>query len=253
MTRTLRVALVDDEPLAVSSLEKSLQNHPFVELVAKFFDGKTAAEKLPALEPDVVFLDIDMPGLSGLQVASQLVAFSKISIIFVTAYSEHAIEAFQLHAVHYILKPYRDAQIAQALDRVSKCRALETETLQLLLQNLEQSNPTKSYLSRFLVKEGRRSFIVHAEEVRWIRGARNYVELRTSNRTFLYRKTIDHIEQQLDPEKFVRIHRSTIIQLEELQMLEKSGHNQLIAITRDGTKHSVSIGYRPKLETLLEG
>lgn len=252
MANTLKIVLVDDEPLALASLEKSLSQCGGIEVVATFQNGSEAAQKIPDLGPDIAFLDIQMPGLNGLQAAKRLMDVPHLNIVFVTAFSEHAIQAFKVHAIDYILKPYEDSQIARIIDRVRQHRKPTLPKMDQLMEMLQTMDTNPRYPTRLLVKEERRALIVQTDEILWIGGARNYVELHTNHKTYLFRQTMNQLEAALDPAKFIRIHRSKMVNLNDLISLEKPSKNQLEVITRDGTRHTVSNRFRGALEAALE-
>lgn len=252
MQKPLTLVLVDDEPLALTSLKRTLAGCEDITIAATFQNGREAAAQIPNLNPDVVFLDIEMPGLSGLEVARSLRDL-EASLVFITAYSEHALQAFEVHAVNYILKPYQDTQVLETLARIRRDRDRQKPNMTALMGILDTLQRNPRYPTRLLIKENRRSFIVQVAEILWVRGARNYVELHTPQKTYLYRQTMDQLEAMLDPTKFVRIHRSTMVNLDELLCLEKPAKNQWEVLTRDGKRHAVSKGYRNHLEAILQG
>jgi len=252
MVRRLRIVLVDDEPLALDSLEKTLKKSGDIEVVGTFRNGRDAASQIPDLRPDVAFLDIQMPGLNGLQVAKKLMELPGLNIVFVTAFSEHAVQAFRVHAIDYILKPYEETQIAATVERIRRSRSHQLPAMDKILAMIEAMSAGSNYATRFLVKEGRRALIVQTDEIIWIGGARNYVELHTAHKTYLYRQTLTQLESELDPAKFIRIHRSKMVNLDELISLEKPSKNQLEVMTRDGCRHPVSSHFRSGLEAALK-
>src|SRR5690348_15698714 len=218
----VRVLIVDDEPLARRGVSARLRKLSDVEIVGECADGESAVEKILSLQPDLVFLDVQMPGIDGFDVIRALPTDQLPTVIFLTAYEEHALRAFEVHALDYLLKPLDDARFSAALNRARS--QLDTtrraDLVGRMLQSLDQSN---GYTSRFAVSVGSRIQIVLAEDLQWLAAAGDYSEFHTPHATHLLRESMNTLERKLDPHKFARIHRSRIVRLDlilELRSIE---------------------------------
>jgi two-component system, LytTR family, response regulator len=220
----MRALIADDEPLAREALRDAL---PGVEIVAECSNGFQAKEAIERLRPDVAFLDIEMPGLDGLTAARDLDADT--AVVFVTAYDEYAVEAFALEAVDYILKPIDEARVAEALRRVAARR------------------PSKRYDRRFIVGAHGKLIVVAAQEVRFIEAAGNYVRLHAAHVQPLLRGTLSAVEKRLDPELFVRVHRSFIVNAGLIQDLRTTRGGDYEVVLRDGETVPMSRTFRERV------
>jgi two-component system, LytTR family, response regulator len=247
----VRVLIVDDEPLARRGVLHRLRRFNDVEIVGECGDGESAVKKILEQSPDVVFLDIRMPGMDGFEVLRSLPKESIPAVVFLTAYEQHVLRAFDVNALHYLLKPVDDVRFATAVARArdlvdSKSRA---EMTQRLMKMVDRA-PDK-YTSRFTVQTGSRIQIVIAEDVEWIGAAGDYVELHVNGRTHLIRETMTSLEQRLDPEKFLRIHRSRIVQSSGIQELRFIENREFMVKLSDGSEHRSSRTYSDRLERWL--
>jgi|YelNatPaOPRAMG01_1025707.scaffolds.fasta_scaffold01565_1 two-component system LytT family response regulator len=248
-----RTLIVDDEPLARERLRQLLQAEPEVELVGECADGAEAVTAIRAQAPDLVFLDVQMPELNGFQVLEQLQGGPVPLVIFVTAYDEYALRAFEVHAVDYLLKPFDRERfqkaLHRALDQLKRSRLGELdERLAALLKDLKL--PSK-YPERLAIKSGGRVVFVPLEDIDWIEAADNYVQLHVGPESHLYRQTMAELEQTLPPDKFMRISRSTIVNLSRIKEMQPLFHGEYAVILRDGTRLTLSRSYRDKLDQLL--
>lgn len=248
-----RTLIVDDEPLARDRLRQLLQAEPEVELVGECADGAEAVASIRALTPDLVFLDVQMPELSGFQVLEQLQGGPMPLVIFVTAYDEYALRAFEVHAVDYLLKPFDRERfqkaLQRALDQLKRSRVGElNDRLSALLKDL--GLPGK-YPERLVVKSGGRVVFVPVQDIDWIEAADNYVQLHVGAESHLHRQTMTELEQTLPPDKFLRISRSTIVNVTRIKEMQPLFHGEYAVILRDGTRLTLSRGYRDKLGQLL--
>ena len=247
----MRVLIVDDEPLARLGIVHRLRRFNYVEIVGECGDGLSAVESILERSPDVVFLDIQMPGMDGFEVLRALPRESIPAIIFLTAYEQHVLRAFDVRALHYLLKPVDDLRFAAAVDRARDLvdSSLKTEMAQRVMRFLDHTSDR--YASRFTVQTGSRIQIVIAEEVEWIGAAGDYVELHVNSRSFLLRETMASLERRLDPAKFLRIHRSRIVQSRSvLELRSLENHEFMIKLT-DGSEHRSSRTYADRLEGWL--
>ena len=250
----LKTIVVDDEQLARDELGYLLGQVGGVEIIAQAGNGVEALETIDRLQPDLVFLDVQMPGLTGFEVARRLLDNGPAShIIFVTAYDQHALKAFQVRALDYILKPFDRERFVEALQRAR--RQIEREEtgdlgrrLLALVKDLRKDQPKTD---RLVVKSGGRLFFLRMDEIDWIEAAGNYVRLHVGNSSHLLRETMNAIEGRLDPEKFFRIHRSRIVNMERIQEMQPWLNGEYAVVLRTGTRLTLSRGYREKLQERL--
>ena len=257
MTDRIRALLVDDEPLALINLRAILQGSR-VEIVGECADGQTALDACAELRPELVLLDVQMPGMDGIEVARRLVERgTPPRVVFVTAYDHFAVEAFEVHALDYLLKPYSDARLLCAVER---CHAalrgsgmddLAARLARFVDSQVEEKEGARRYFQRLLIPEAGRTRIVMAAEIIWIGGAKNYVEIHTERGTFLYRQSMDAMEAALDPRRFVRAHRSTIVCIDRVrEIVSQDGRRS--AILDDGVRLPISQGYADHLMRRLD-
>ena len=244
-TGRIRVVLVDDEPLARATLRKLLAADPEVELVAECAHGEEAVEAVRAHRPDLVFLDVQMPGMDGFEVIEDLASEPLPLVVFVTAYDRYALRAFEVHAVDYLLKPFDDERFAQALER-AKERLRRDAVIDLgrrladLVSEVGDRLPEthgegglRKPLQRLAIHREGRVDVVEVEEVVWIEAADQYVKLHTEDDVHLMRESMTRLEQSLDPDRFLRVHRSAIVALERVRSLESAGGTGRIRVGAD--------------------
>lgn len=251
--RPLLALVVDDEPLARETLRLLLARDPEVE-VQEAADGRAALEAMRSRAPDILFLDVQMPGMDGFEVLARAEPASVRAVVFVTAFERYALQAFDAHAVDYLLKPFDDARFARALGRAKeRARSGEAasghEHLRTLLEAV-QTIPGQS-ARRFLVRTGDRLLVVPAGEVEWIGAADDYCELHVGSRTHLVRQTMNEMEQRLDPARFARIHRSTIVSLDRVREMHPHVRGDWDVVLHDGTVLRLSRTYRTAFEARL--
>jgi two-component system LytT family response regulator len=247
----MRALIVDDEPLARSGVAVRLSKFPDVEVVGESGDGPSAVEKILQLSPDVVFLDVQMPGMDGFEVLRALPSEDLPLVIFLTAYEQHALRAFEVHALDYLLKPLDDERFARAVQRArqvqdtnSKIRMSE-RLLRLLGENFGR------YVSRFPVRTGVRIQVVLTDDIEWIAAAGDYVELHFGGRHHLLRESMNSMEQKLDPAKFLRIHRSRIVRSTCVRELQALDNREYLVKLSDGSEHRSSRSYAVRLDEWL--
>jgi two-component system LytT family response regulator len=258
--RPLRAIVVDDEKLARNKMRRLLRADPRVELVGECETGEAAIVSILGATPDLVFLDVQMPGVSGFDVIAEVGAEQMPPVIFVTAYDEFALDAFRVHALDYLLKPVDPALVRSSVDRAVRLAQLsaagersdDLERLIATVLECRQRDGRSRYLERFLVRSRARIFFVKAAEVDWIESADNYVRLHTCGQTHLLRERITALEERLDPTLFMRIHRSTIVNLECVRELQPWSSGEMIVILRDGTKLKLSRSYRDRFQKCLD-
>jgi two-component system LytT family response regulator len=253
MATPVRTLIVDDEPLARDKLRAFLARHPGFDLVGEAGDGLTAARQIDELSPDLVLLDIQMPELDGFEVLAAVEREPLPYIIFVTAYDHYAVQAFEVGAIDYLLKPVAPDRFDQALARARNQMDRGTGDLaDRLARALEQVAPARPRVERFLVKEQGRSHFVPAAEVEWIEAAGNYLKLHTGGVLHLVRATMKEIESRLDPARFARIHRTAIVNLDRIQYLEPWSHGDQLLVLKTGEKLTLSRRYRDRLPRTLQ-
>jgi two-component system LytT family response regulator len=247
----MRALIVDDEPLARRGVVLRLRKFRDVEVVGECGDGSTAVESILQLSPDIVFLDVQMPGMDGFAVLRALPPESLPGVIFLTAYEQHALRAFEFFALDYLLKPVSSARFAAALGHAhllvdSASKAAMTGRLMEML-----GHTSDMYASRFTVQTRNHIRIVAADDVEWIGTAGDYVELHAGSRSFLLRETMVSLEQRLDPSKFLRIHRSRIVKSGRIQELRSIDNREFMVKLSDGSEHRSSRTYSDRLERWL--
>src|SRR6266436_9042353 len=204
---SIRAMIVDDEPLACERIRMLLDGEPELEIVSECRNGKDALQAIEKLKPDLVFLDVQMPELTGFEVLDRLDPVRMPVVIFVTAYDQYALKAFEVSALDYLLKPFDRERIRRALDRARaeldrRKDGLVNEKVLKLLSELQRS---KKYVDRLIVRAGGRVLFLRADEIDWIEAAGNYVRLHAGKEEYLYRETMTKLEEQLNPERFARI------------------------------------------------
>lgn len=215
----LRVLVVDDEPLVRAGVRDVLAARPEVTVVGEAGDGLAAVEAIETLQPDLLLLDVQMPGLDGFGVLAHFAPEQRPAVVFVTAYEQYALRAFDAHAIDYLLKPFDERRLLAALERARTwLQRRDGEPLDALLQSVNEQRRR----DRFVVKHGGRLRLVHASEIRWIEARGNYVHLHTDDGAFLLRETLTALLSQLPTGRFVRVHRSAIVAFEEVQDLQRT-------------------------------
>ena len=245
-----RILIADDEPLARERLRSLLANEPAMEIVGECADGVSAIAAIQSLRPDLVFLDVQMPGSSGFDVIEAIGPARMPFVIFVTAYDKYALRAFDVHALDYLLKPFDRERFAQAIVRARQQldRRASGELERRLLELMQDLKPTVPRLERFVIKAGGRVFFVRASEIDWIEAAGNYVKLHVGTDAHLFRETMNALEAQLDPDLFFRIHRSHIVNIERVKELQPWFNGEYVVFLKSGTRLTLSRGYREKLQ-----
>jgi two-component system LytT family response regulator len=248
--KRIRTLVVDDEPLARERLASLLEPLEDVELVGECRDGEEAVIAIHDLAPDLVFLDIQMPGMNGFDVVDAVGTDKMPLVIFVTAYDQHALRAFQVRALDYLLKPFDRERFTEALQRARK--QLERDDsgdigrrLLALVKDLRRDPPKAD---RLVVKSGGRLFFLRTDEIDWVEAAGNYVRLHVGNTSHLLRETMTAMEGRLDPEKFVRIHRCRIVNVDRIQEMQPWLNGEYAVLLRTGARLTLSRGYREKLQ-----
>lgn len=233
----MRVLIVDDEHLARALLREYLADHADVEIVGECANGFEAVKAIGELDPELVFLDIQMPKLDGFEVVE--LAGSKPHYVFATAYDQFALRAFEVHAIDYLLKPFSRERLAQALAhaRSRQPQAAQTQALDAVVQEAARRH---GHLERILIKDGVRVHVVQAGTVDYIEAQDDYVQVHAAGRGWLKHQRLSELETQLDPQVFVRIHRSYIVNLGAIARIEPASKDNYCAVLKDGAKLPIS-------------
>lgn len=254
MRDKIRVWIVDDEPLARDRVRLLAADQPDLEVLGESEDGEAALAAISRFRPDLVFLDIQMPGLDGLEMLRQLEPGVTPAIVFVTAYDQFAVQAFELHALDYLLKPFDDERFGVAVDRVRAWlrRAEPAKDLQGRIEALlADLRPSGRSAQRLAIKTSGRVLLLRLEEIDWVEAADNYVNLHVGSESHLLRETMNAIEKRLPADQFLRISRSTMVNLDRVKELQPLFHGEYAVILRNGTRVTLSRGYRDVLPRLL--
>jgi two-component system LytT family response regulator len=252
----IRTLIVDDEPLARERLRTLLQHESDVEVIGECADGRQAVTAITADAPDLVFLDIQMPVLDGFGVLQALDDRPLPAVVFVTAYDQYALRAFDVHALDYLLKPFTARRFQKALQRARDELVREegqTSSLEKRLMNLlDDLNGEKKHPKRLVVKASGRVYFLKVDEIDWIEAEGNYVRLHVGANSHLLRETMKGMEAALDPDRFIRIHRSTIVNTERIRELQPLFHGEYAVILQDGTRLVASRGPENRLRKMLD-
>jgi len=261
MVDKIRTLIVDDEPLARRNLRLLLEKDPQIEIVDECRNGREAVKAVNNLAPDLIFLDIQMPEMDGFEVIANVGAERIQAIIFVTAFDQYALKAFEVHALDYLLKPFDDARFKKALQQ-AKLQIEQREInkiskkLLALLEDRERkrdhSPREKTYLTRLMIKLANRVVLLKVNEIDWIEADGNYAKLHVGRKAHLLREKMHDLEAQLNPQKFVRIHRSIIVNLERIKELHPHFNGDYIVVLEDGVQLKLSRSRREQLESRLK-
>ncbi|MBM3753506.1 MAG: response regulator transcription factor [Acidobacteria bacterium] len=250
-TQTIRTVIIDDERLARQRIRRMLSNTADFEVMAEFENSQHGLEYLEDTGADLLFLDVQMPGLDGFALLEALDPARMPVVIFVTAYDEYALRAFEYHAFDYLLKPFDQTRFEKALERARKQFSLQGSNNEKLLNLLNEIRQRNQEPARFAIKTPGRVFFVRQEDIDWIEAADNYVNLHVGVDTHLIRETMNSLEGRLDSRKFLRIHRSTIVNAERIKELRPWFHGEYVVLLKDGTELTLSRTYREKILSLL--
>jgi two-component system LytT family response regulator len=247
------VIIADDEPLARERLRGMLATRDECRLIAECRNGAEALDAIKTHNPDIVLLDIKMPGVDGIEVA-EAIAQHNSAVIFVTAHDQFALRAYDVNALDYVLKPVDQKRLDQALDKAEKQRADGSgKTIAPgLLDFLETLRAERSYAAKFLIRDTTDLYFVRAEEVEWADAQGNYVRLHAGGRSHMLRRSFSDFEASLDPRKFARIHRSTIVNLEQVARLTPQGHGEYTVTLRNGARLTTSRTYAGNLQSIMK-
>ncbi len=244
---TIRAIIVDDEELARSIIREYLADHVEIEILAQCSNGYEAVKAVTELKPDLLFLDVQMPKLNGFEVL-ELVE-SDLVVVFTTAYEQYAVKAFEVHAVDYLLKPFSKERFDEALERAKeKLSRREYPEHQELFSSVRPKGET---IERVLVRDGSRVFVIPAEKIDYIEAQDDYIAIKSEGKTHLKKQRLADLQALLDPKRFVRVHRSFILNIDRLSRLELYAKDSRVAILKDGTQLQVSRSGYDKLKEML--
>jgi two-component system LytT family response regulator len=247
--QNIHILIADDEPLARKKIRTTLIDHGHTGEIDEASNGLEAVQRIVQSCPDLIFLDIQMPVLDGFGVVQTVGVEKMPTIIFVTAYDEYAIKAFEAQALDYLLKPFKPNRLIEACQRAAE--RIENDGNQQfnqrLLQLIEGVHKKQSYLDRVVIKTSQEILFVKVSDIDWIEAAGNYVELHCDEKTYLMRETMNTLEHRLNPSHFLRIHRSTIVNLDKVKSIQADIDRDCIVLMQDNTKLTMSRRYKEKM------
>ena len=249
----IRTLVVDDEPVARARLLALLTEEPDIEVVGECASGRQAVSAVADTAPDLMFLDVQMPEMDGFELARVLGPERMPAVVFVTAFDQYALRAFEIHALDYLLKPFSAQRFKSALShaREQLVRRQATTLSRELLALLPDIRRREPLVDRLVVKSSGRVHFVRTADIDWCEAAGNYVCLHVGAQSHLLRETMNHLETQLDPQQFVRIHRSTIVNVDRIQELRSSFNGEHVVLLSSGTRLTLSRGCRDVLQARL--
>jgi two-component system LytT family response regulator len=252
---TMRTVIADDECLSRKKLLILLSSEEGINVAAECLDGKQAVEAVRLHKPDLLFLDIEMPDLNGFEVLEQISKEHLPVIIFTTAYDHYAIRAFEAHALDYLLKPFNQVRLHHSLERARAelLKSHEQNVQARLLDMLNTTRPEPKPLRRLVIKTAGRVVFLELNEIDWIEAAANYVRIHAGKDAYLLREGIGTMSAKLDSGRFVRIHRSFIVNINRIRELQPCENGEFIAVLRNGKELSCSRGCRSEVQRLIDG
>ncbi len=253
--KKIRTLVVDDEPLARARIVHLLQRFDYIQLIGECKNGKEALDKIKSYQPDLVFLDVQMPDFNGFDVLTKAGTINLPFIIFVTAYDQYALKAFGVHAVDYLLKPYDDDRFTQALEHAQKQIYLKENALlhQKMVQLLEDHKAkTTPGLTHFEIKDKGKTQLLKVADTYYFESDGNYVKIHQSDKAYLYRQTLAALREQLNTDHFLQIHRSILVNRHFIKTIKYTGNNQYSVKLKNGIELTSSRGYRDEIHAYME-
>lgn len=264
----VRAVIVDDEPAARRGIRLLLSRDSEIDVVGEAGDGLEAVDLIKRVRPELVFLDVQMPGIDGFEVLRRASETGPLSVIFVTAYDEHALKAFEVNAVDYVLKPYEDSRFLASVQRAKMgVRTRDAEALAARLARLlqfvgkdavESAPPPVASAAvaeerpdRILLKSSGEIFFLKVDEIDWIEAEGDYMKFHVAGKAHLLRETMARLEARLDPKRFIRIHRSTIVNIDRVRKLTPAFAGEYAVVLADGTKLRLSRGYHERMQAVM--
>lgn len=254
----VRTVIADDERLARQKLLIFLESEPAVSVVAECQDGRQTVAAIRSFRPDLLLLDVQMPDLDGFQVLSEISEEEMPAVIFTTAFDQYAIRAFESNALDYLLKPFDRERLHHAVERArtelreARDHAITRRILSLLSQVRPIASAAAQPDQRLVIKAGGRVVFLDTGNIEWVEAAANYVRLHVGKESYVFRETISRISERLDPNRFVRIHRSTIVNVEKIKELIPVNSGEYVVVLRSGRELSCSRGYRAALQEIVD-
>jgi two-component system, LytTR family, response regulator len=246
----IRTLIVDDEPLAREWARNGLQDEPDLEIIGECGEGEEAIQAIQSSHPDLVLLDVQMPGCSGLDVVHEIGAAQMPAIIFITAYDEYAVKAFELNAVDYLLKPFDEERFRESIDRARRRIGEPGSRLREQLEALLESR-TQKWVKRLVIRNGERYEFVLTDTIDWIESANNYVELYCGPKRYLLAETLTSLENRLDPAKFIRIHRCRIVNTSRIVAVHPLLSGTYEMELRNGSRLTTGRQYKDAVQQLI--
>ncbi len=253
MSHKIRTLVADDEPIARARVVSLLRGEEDIELVSECATGAEARAAIEQGNLDLLFLDIQMPEVTGMELARTIQAHGDPAVVFVTAYDEYALRAFEVHALDYLLKPFSSDRFRAALGHAREhfARRRAAGAGQSGSSSAAARDQQHSRRNRLMVKSGGRIHFIRTADIDWCEAAGNYVRMHVGHQEYLVRDTMNHLESQLDGQQFVRIHRCTIVNVDRIQEMQSSFNGEYVVLLRNGTRLTLSRGYRDAMQGRL--
>lgn len=254
----VRAVIADDEPLARTKLRLLLDSEAQIKVVAECHNGAQTLAAIRSCRPDLLLLDIQMPDLDGFQVLSEISPKEMPVVIFTSAYDQYAIRAFEAHALDYLLKPFDQSRLHQAIERArlemrkSRDREMTRRILDLLSQVKSEKQAIPEFDARLVIKTKGRIVFLNVDEIDWVEAAANYVRLNAGKESYLFRETISGTSERLNPNQFIRIHRSMIVNVRKIKELIPVNSGEYVVVLKSGKELSCSRGYRANVQHLID-